>query len=550
MVNAAVLPHRFEPENTETESMAPTPPTPTSGLGKAKLKRAKTGCLGCRTKRRKCDEGKPVCQRCLASGSKCEYAAKFVFLEKNNFTIGTGGVEPAGSSNPASASPSPDRYPQIPSSTPRAVSIGFETTSDFQSRETGSIGKSSIEPVHHPIGSTQKSTQHPNSGLIDAGEVPTERSPGPVFLPERGSRVFHPEPARSGSLGSNPSHTPECDPFITSVPAGTPATDGFKIALDALLSLGTNPNFASPADSCDVITPGLTPGSSSSAHGGRRNANLRKELREVNLLRMYRYYIAPWLDICDLGQTFGVVVARTALSCLSVASSLFELSSLCAGQPVAHLLGSSPWDWSRDESWNSCGPWETQESMASFWLLLRQNLCVTILKTGRIFVPPDTEIPWPNPGREDDLFRKSQEAVVLCAEAIGLASRGSPSQSPMASPGPYSGDLRERWERLAALLEKWYRDRICELLPVFDQDMGGRSNSLFPTIVLTNGASAMANQLYHTAMMFMLLTKPRTLRLAPASPLTHAQRVCGIALHNDRRECWDINTLYSTGLCI
>jgi hypothetical protein len=69
--------------------------------------------------------------------------------------------------------------------------------------------------------------------------------------------------------------------------------------------------------------------------------------------------------------------------------------------------------------------------------------------------------------------------------------------------------------------------------------------SLFPVVLFTNGAAVLANQLYHTAMLLLLQSRPRTLQAASrkssaASHLWHAQRVCGICLNNDRRDSWDL----------
>lgn len=81
-------------------------------------------------------------------------------------------------------------------------------------------------------------------------------------------------------------------------------------------------------------------------------------------------------------------------------------------------------------------------------------------------------------------------------------------------------------------------------------EMDGGDETLFPVVLFTNGAAVFANQLYHTAMLLLLQNKPRTLQAATAagkksssssmSPLWHAQRVCGIALNNDRRDSWDL----------
>lgn len=67
----------------------------------------------------------------------------------------------------------------------------------------------------------------------------------------------------------------------------------------------------------------------------------------------------------------------------------------------------------------------------------------------------------------------------------------------------------------------------------------------FPLVLFTSGAALMANQLYHTAMLLLLQNKPRTFKASRAkvsstmSALWHARMICGIALGNDARECWD-----------
>lgn len=103
------------------------------------------------------------------------------------------------------------------------------------------------------------------------------------------------------------------------------------------------------------------------------------------------------------------------------------------------------------------------------------------------------------------------------------------------------------WMELVEELEQWYRERPQEFLPMLELDMdhrlAGPEQSL-PVVLFANGAGLFGNQLYHTAMLILLHCRPRTARVndfhsAAMSPLWHAQRICSIALHNDRRECWD-----------
>ncbi|KAJ5170036.1 uncharacterized protein N7500_002819 [Penicillium coprophilum] len=103
------------------------------------------------------------------------------------------------------------------------------------------------------------------------------------------------------------------------------------------------------------------------------------------------------------------------------------------------------------------------------------------------------------------------------------------------------------WIQLVEELQQWYRERPREFQPMveleLDDQLAGPERS-FPVVLFANGAGLFGNQLYHTAMLILLHNRPRTARITDfhsgaMSSLWHAQRICSIALHNDRRECWD-----------
>jgi hypothetical protein len=56
---------------------------------KPKRARVRSGCMRCRTKRRKCDEAKPVCGRCKDKKETCQWGARIVFREENNRSLDT-----------------------------------------------------------------------------------------------------------------------------------------------------------------------------------------------------------------------------------------------------------------------------------------------------------------------------------------------------------------------------------------------------------------------------------------------------------------------------
>ncbi|KIM96653.1 hypothetical protein OIDMADRAFT_88217, partial [Oidiodendron maius Zn] len=55
--------------------------------------KVKTGCQTCRIRRIKCDESKPVCQRCADTGMACGYTHVFNYY---NSTANYGSLEPLG----------------------------------------------------------------------------------------------------------------------------------------------------------------------------------------------------------------------------------------------------------------------------------------------------------------------------------------------------------------------------------------------------------------------------------------------------------------------
>lgn len=149
-------------------------------------------------------------------------------------------------------------------------------------------------------------------------------------------------------------------------------------------------------------------------------------------------------------------------------------------------------------------------------------------------------------------FQDINRMLKLCARAANLCS-GYPSRPLLGSHGPDDAGLplAQEWRLIAEELNAWYCSRPEKLQPVVELDHSPTdAEPLFPAILFTNGAAILGNQMYHTAMMLLLQHKPRTLvldrrRLPAWSPLWHAQRVCGIALSNDRRECWDLLLLAS-----
>ena len=157
--------------------------------------------------------------------------------------------------------------------------------------------------------------------------------------------------------------------------------------------------------------------------------------------------------------------------------------------------------------------------------------------------PPLTGLPTQSPySREKIVFQDAHNAVALCVDAV------------MYCQGDEDGWLQQRyaqtrveiWATLVQGFEQWFTSRSQDFRAVIElyQKDGRLSEDEFPTIVFSGGAALFANQLCHTGMLLLLQNKPRFAGQANSnspftSPLWHSHRISGIAINNNRRECWD-----------
>lgn len=136
-----------------------------------------------------------------------------------------------------------------------------------------------------------------------------------------------------------------------------------------------------------------------------------------------------------------------------------------------------------------------------------------------------------------EVFHCAQEPLRLCMEAVNFC--WDENRDPIVG--------IKGWKGIVEDLNAWYTNRPVEFQPMVEWD---DRHATFPLCFFTTGGGLFANQLYHTAMLLLLQNKPKTIRLpygqpSLVSPLWHARRICGIALNNDRRECWDFCLLAS-----
>ncbi|KAL6863516.1 hypothetical protein J3F83DRAFT_762383 [Trichoderma novae-zelandiae] len=552
-------------------------------------KRARTGCLRCRTRRRKCDERKSRCQRCVDAEAECVYGPRLSFLQKNAFTLSSNaGDEPL--------SGTPSRTP---------------TYSKIQFVDKGAAKQQNVSRSEEPHASTAsrltRSVDAQHDPPADGGTetTPDTCTDGWQSL-HLGSDASYHDPRTSMNKGRDVQAQNDALPRDHDdqqrQDLGLSHGDSYEIALDVLMNLGTgnsgvdtlaaaNPTLEDDAEDNVSSLPSIL---KSIGDFGPVSVNVQDQLssgRTIELLRHYRYRIAPWLDMCDTRQTFGLVMPHLATRSDMSFDALLKLSATSyaanphdRGSNHSYPTGEShityPIEQSRmwqvklwsiltavegflidpPRSWDNalakdnclhmvCSQMAGSSSLREInekmiWLLARLGIAATLLKETTSIV--DSRLlrglqiisGQKRDESEYNNLHYAYESLVLCSEALEF-SYGDEGTSSINTEPPKPRAVG--WKSIVDSLNDWYTNRPPTFRPVIDLNSEA---SPFPTLYFTSGAATFANQLHHTAMMLMLSHKPRTLQLdqrrsSSLSQLWHAQRICGIAVNNNRCECWD-----------
>ncbi|PYH35702.1 uncharacterized protein BO87DRAFT_424598 [Aspergillus neoniger CBS 115656] len=323
------------------------------------------------------------------------------------------------------------------------------------------------------------------------------------------------------------------------------------------------------------------------------SANPITDTAKLKLLCHYRYHVAPWLDICDLTHPFGITAVQTALSSEPLMTALLDLSNACVihkdmgKQQTSHLsridqltrpLWSDSFTFAAEnaltavleetrwlvtdiaQTWKNMQNLRTRKleplahqaldpgiASSTYWMFFRLGLSAALANDRPIEIQlPMLPLPsLPILSRVEEVRERTRAyahvLLWLCGKALMLYHQ-------QTSPGQFVApqQLLDSWLDVFDAIEQWYHLRPHEFQPMVDlgvDDQLAQAESGFPLLLFANGTGAFCNQLYHTAMLLLLQCKPRTallgLQSITLSPLWHSQRICGIALNNDRRESWD-----------
>ncbi|KAH0522561.1 hypothetical protein TsFJ059_006386 [Trichoderma semiorbis] len=361
----------------------------TESPNRVQKKRARTGCLRCRTRRRKCDEHKPRCQRCIDAEAECVYGPRLSFLQKNAFTL---------SSNSRN-----DPSPRKPGGPPKYSKVQFVDNKSAQQKETDRDEESQIS-IPSPLSVERESNDTFNDSPSNNGPVATpSTSVGEQQSLYLGSDdLYHDYGGNFEKDQDAPAQneaTSRLNGDGQDRDIGIRQGDSYEIALDVLMTLGTgDPGVDTPIPAAPVLG-GIEEINSPSPPSilksiddlGPISAQVTNQLsrgRTIELLRHYRYKIAPWLDMCDMGQTFGLVIPHLAMRSDML---FYALLKLCATSYSATLNSSTLTNSPTSDSSHLIYPTEYHLEHAKMW----EVKLWSVLKAAECFLadPPNS---WDN----------------------------------------------------------------------------------------------------------------------------------------------------------
>ncbi|XRM37517.1 hypothetical protein ABZX51_000985 [Aspergillus tubingensis] len=524
------------------------------------------------------DETKPRCRNCIEKNLVCRYGVQVTFLPKNTFTVAEGEL--------------------CTSTNMKKIETEERVVRREERQRKGRWRWVKFVNEDPTVGGDDVVDEDSMSDGVRASGDETVLAPSRIGSEvDIGDDGLHGSPAMHSSLIANKAFS-----------------DRDKSAVHGLLALGTSDgvnNHRAAQDkgygmtgsdfvSSELVasTPAVMKHAPSFVGSSERlpssiSANPTTDTAKLKLLCHYRYHVAPWLDICDLTQPFGITAVQMTLSSEPLMTALLGLFDACVihknmgNQQTSYLSRIDQWTrplWSESftltaenalaavleetrwlvtdiaQTWKNMQKLRTRNlellahqaldpgiASSIYWMFFRLDLSAALANDR----PIETQLPmFPLPSLlvlskiEEVRERTRAYAHVL----LWLCGKALMIYHPETIPGQFAApqQLPDSWLDVFDAIEQWYHLRPHEFQPMVDlgvDDQLAQAESGFPLLLFANGTGAFCNQLYHTAMLLLLQCKPRTallgLQSITLSPLWHSQRICGIALNNDRRESWD-----------
>ena len=454
--------------------------------GSAPRKRVRSGCLTCRGRRRKCDEGKPDCSNCRSKNLTCRYGVNVTFVQSKFQHFA--GNDTAVKDNLFQQSRSqPQRAVQGRYSSPDEL---FEVDVDeelVQLEPEESIGA-------YEDGQQQDTPTHgglPKSGLAspsdNRGFQPTERGNNNARREQYEMELltfyrYHVAPILDLGLGS----------LSFGIRTVLIATRREPI-YNAVLALASSRRAAMSPDmrTVDEAT------SVSSAHFASQDANDLHGLDSA---------MAPLLLVCR-------ALLMTPVDSWAVRSP-----------ELAHMA--LPTHMSAEQ-----------------WSLLARLHLAAVLATAGASKDADSL-----PAHDLQVYGQPEPTRQLC-RALRTLEQSLFYLKPEDQPtGPPASSPVQAWLLHWQAAQDWYQNRSEDMQQLFelsDEEVPASGIELnFPCVVFSSACAVVANVAHHVAALTLLSHKPRLAkataeRSSSASPLWHAQRIMGIVASAAESETWD-----------
>ncbi|KAJ9623853.1 hypothetical protein H2204_011039 [Knufia peltigerae] len=484
-------------------------------------RRVRTGCLTCRKRRRKCDEGKPTCQNCVDKGLVCRYGLNITFIDGTTATT---------------SSHRPARR-QITSQSAKAAEINTQPTHLQDSGPSSAL--SNDEPVTTVLWSEPDAfpTRNSSRAPLTTDDEPLDR----LNLLSAESPVLRDFAAQANTPSSLSQHRLPAPPLGTSPGSRSSQADiaeldlltfyRYQIATQLDLGVG-DPYFgvhvltralSEPFLYQSILALARAYGGSKSRHGhdvtdeepdyaAQANraalvADHEDSITISTMLTLRKFHdVPPYLWHEWMAVTFGNINSLELMDqCVDEQWQLIARLTLAASLTAA--------------------PSSSSSSSASHRIDLS-----FILRRARPMIP-------------DQILthhQQLQQVLVNLARAASIIPRPD-TGAPRQSAGRLRLPLISSWQSCWSDNQLWYTARREEMQQIFEigefdarlSTDDATSQMPFPTIAFSNLCALVANLAHHLTALLLLQFKPRAIRALPEpgssiSSMWHAQRIIGM----------------------
>ncbi|KAI9929559.1 hypothetical protein ASPWEDRAFT_172784 [Aspergillus wentii DTO 134E9] len=462
--------------------------------------RTRSGCLRCRSRRRKCDGTHPRCRNCESRGYTCQWGLKVSFHRSRNFSL---------SQDEAVA------LMEVEEGRPCRSSVIVDETGEVIRSYTGA-DKEEQPDTNMPILSPDLSQSAPSAASpspIDLNLILPSTGPSDPYIPpfslgQAISKTASPPPSPSPSPVSELQKAHLISSYLEETGTWCETTDSDRqFTIHSVRAMMESPAFVAAAMSL----------------ASRQLDHINRRHRPVTL-ELYQYVI-QLLIRQDPVEADASVLATCTLLCVyeMMASSVEEWRRHLQG--CAGLLRAKKWNGSSAGIVKSC-----------FWAFARIDVWAAFTSGKTTLIPTDFWVDDQSIGSASargNIDDYCNLAILIFAEIVNV----------LATHQGTSARLK-LWEQL----QEWRRLRPKEAYPLLTSST--TLSTPFPSVVYTTSSAICGNTFYHTGCILLLQTGINdSIKDETDDPIWHAREVTGISMSNTSHANWvnQLQPLYLAG---